>query len=458
MLKNLTAAAAGAANTRGRDAGLGVHTMSAVDAAWLHMDGPANPAIVVGISLTRVPLDFKRVRAVFKRCADEFDRFRQRVVESGLLFPALTWADMADFEIERHVHRAALPQPGDEAALRALIGELAALPLDRALPLWQVHVVDGCEPRGQGGALIMRYHHCIGDGTAMMALATRLFESAAGRRHKLALPASHLPAHDRPVADLLDKAGLVLAGAGTLLADLLIAPDPPSPFKGKFGLGKRVAWSAPVPIARVKEIGAPTGAKVNDVMVAIASGALRGYLRRRGVDVQHTHLRAMVPIDLRPPEHIGQLGNEFGLAILELPVSNSSARQCLALSKARMDQVKRSPEAIAMHLLFDVFGRGPKLVEDLASHIFGSKASVTLTNVVGPLEQVKLAGSPVERMLFCVPHPGEELGMGISIMIYQGMATLTVIADAHLVPDPEAITRGFNREFDRLCRLLPGLS
>jgi hypothetical protein len=100
--------------------------------------------------------------------------------------------------------------------------------------------------------------------------------------------------------------------------------------------------------------------------------------------------------------------------------------------------------------LFDLFGRGPKAVEDFAVDIFGSKASVVMTNVAGPQQRLHVAGVPIDRFMFWVPHPGKQLGMGISILSYNGAASLAVIADARLVPDPEAITDAFHREFARM--------
>jgi diacylglycerol O-acyltransferase / wax synthase len=208
----------------------------------------------------------------------------------------------------------------------------------------------------------------------------------------------------------------------------------------------------PVPIETVKTIGSPTGAKVNDVMVAALSGALRSYLRQRGYDPARTPLRAMVPIDLRTPDHMGELGNEFGLVILDLPVSAATTAERLARTKAGMDASKASAEAPAMRDLLDLFGRGPKALEDIASHIFGSKASLVLTNVRGPSQAIRLAGVPVERLMFCVPHPGQQIGLGASIMSYQGMVALTLVADARLVPDPEVITQAFNREISAMRR------
>jgi len=457
------------------------HPMLPADAAWYHMDGPANLAMVTGILLTKEPLDFAKVRAVYRQRMVGFERFRQRVVERG--FPVATpyWEDMPHFDIDQHLHHIALPAPHDAEALKVLITDIASSPLDREQPLWQVHIVDDVDG---GSALIMRHHHCIADGTAMMTVIQHLFDSTPGApRRQDARPDASKPArragdgllapamevieraargalamagtavdvvaHPR---EAIDKAALVLGGAGMLLGELLKSPDPQSPFKGDFGMRKHVAWSEPVAVKDVKAIGALHGAKVNDVLVAGMTGALRSYLKRRGVDVNHTTVRAMVPVDLRPPERLGQLGNEFGLVVLDLAVANATSAQRLAKTKERMDALKRSPEPVAMRLLLDIFGRGPKALEDVANDIFGRKASVVMTNVAGPREILYLAGVPIDRMMFWVPHPGRQLGMGISIMSYRGMASLAVIADARLVPDPEAITDQFNREFETMLR------
>ena len=90
----------------------------------------------------------------------------------------------------------------------------------------------------------------------------------------------------------------------------------------------------------------------------------------------------------------------------------------------------------------------------MAQGLFASKASLVMTNVAGPTKALYLAGAPVARMMFWVPHPGDQLGMGISIMSYNGMASLALIADARLVPDPQVITDEFNREFAQMLERL----
>ncbi len=462
--------------------------MTPVDAAWLHIDGPVNLAQVTGILLTDEPLDFGRVKEVYRRRLCRFDRFRQRVVEPPLPLAAPRWEDVRHFDVEQQMHHLALPAPHDRAALLDLVSDLASTPLDRQAPLWQVHVVDHVEG---GSALVMRFHHCLGDGTAMMAVSRALFDETpdapaappprarpapahpqAGLLDRLvgpvleaALSAQGLKGslqagleaarHPARVAELVQAAGRAASAASVLLDELRKPPDPRSPLKGDFGAGKRVAWSEPVSIEEIKAVGRSCEAKVNDVLVAAATGALRGYLRQRGFDVDHATLRAMVPVDLRPRDRALELGNEFGLVILELPIRASRPLDRLRVTRDHMDALKRSPEALAIRTLLGIFGRGPKLLEDVAVDLFGRQASLVVSNVAGPRERLYLAGVPIRRMMFWVPHPGRQLGMGISILSYDGFASLTVIADARLVPDPEAITRRFDQEFRRLRRAAP---
>lgn len=460
--------------------------LSPVDAAWYHIDGPVNLAQVTGILLTREPLDFDRVKATYAHRLRGFDRFRQRVVEKGFPLATPHWEDMPHFDIDQHIHHIALPAPRDRRALMDLLSDLASTPLDRSLPLWQIHVIDDVDG---GSALVMRFHHCLGDGTAMMALSQRLFDvspdtppegpvgeeapsapatppeagwldrllSSAGEAIGWSVKAASatyeaaLEAWGNP-RQVMDRAGAVVDAAATLLNELVKPPDPPSPLKGPFGPQKRVAWSEPVSLDDVKTIGALSGAKVNDVLVAGMTGALRSYLASRGLDVDRLQLRAMVPVDLRPRDRALELGNDFGLVILDLPVHARYPLQRLRLAQAHMEALKRSPEAVAIRTLFTIFGRGPKIVEDLAVDLFSSKASVVLSNVAGPREPRYLAGVRIDRMMFWVPHPGKQLGMGISILSYDGRVSLAVISDAHLVPDPDAITARFDAEFKDMLR------
>lgn len=453
--------------------------MSPVDAAWYHIDGPANLAIVTGMLLTRGPLDIARVRDAYRVRLSRYARFGQRVVEAGLPIATPHWEDVPGFDIGSHVWQVRLPAPRDQQSLMTLVSLLASSPLDRDRPLWDAYVVDDVPG---GSALIMRFHHCIGDGTAMMAVAQELFDPTADAPLGAPMVRREAAPSDEPLfrwlgpaRELIDAStravsstlqttvhvvqhpqeaietlGRTLAGAVVLVDELLKTGDPASPLKGRFGAQKRVAWSAAVPLDAVKAIGASCGAKVNDVLVAAVSGALRSYLAGRGLDVDRLSLHAMVPVDLRDRTRPVELCNEFGLVILPLAIEATDPAERLRRTKTMMDGLKRSPEAGAILTLFNIFGRGPKVIEDIAVDLFGSRASLVLTNVAGSREPLFLAGAEIERFMFWVPHPGRQLGMGVSILSYNGQVSLAVVADAHLVPDPETITEAFADAFAAL--------
>lgn len=455
------------------------HPMDPVDAAWYHMDGTTNLAMVTGVALTHAPLDFARTREVFAHRLLHLHRFRQRVVESGFPYPTPHWEDDPHFAIEEHFHHVALPEPRDKQALLGLLSDIASTPLDYKRPLWQVHIVDRV---GAGSAMILRFHHCIGDGTAMMAISQLLFDMAPDAPLDRDAPAPRparaglLDSLARPVKRLLDQsaqaissgasfalhpeqtaelAQLAARSAGIAVSTLFKTPDPPSPLKGQLGLPKRVAWSEPVDLDTVKRVGRATNAKVNDVLVTAMAGALRHYMQARGADVDGLTIRGVVPVDLRRPDRALDLGNRFGLVFLDIPVGVSGPLARLAATRQRMDAIKRSPEAAVFLGILNIVGRTPRPVEEIALTIFGSKATLVMTNVAGPRTPLYLASRLIDRMIFWVPHPA-DLGMGISILSYNGAVTLGIVADAGLVPDPERIAEEFNREFERLCAEVNG--
>ena len=453
--------------------------LSPVDSAWLHMEDPTNLMMVTGIALLDGPVDIDRYRRTIAARLLPLDRFKMRVVESRSPIGTPHWEEDRHFDLNAHIHRVALPSPGDLSTLQDFLSDLSSTPLDFSKPLWQVHLVENVLG---GGAMVLRFHHCIGDGTAMNAVMYRMMDTTAdapierpdtGNGHAPSLwdsidallkPARSALDATRKMADtvihesmetllhpthLLDLTGSAAATASTLGRALMLPPDTVTPLKGPLGVRKRVAWSARVPLDDVKRIGKASGAKVNDVLLAAVAGALRDYLIGRGTDVSGLEVRAVVPVDLRPPARALDLGNEFGLIFLALPLGLDDPQDRLAEVKRRMDALKHSPEALVFFGLLNIFGMTPAQIEEPVVDLFGSKATAVMTNVAGPKETLYMAGQRIEDMMFWVPQSG-RLGMGVSIMSYNGNVTLGVITDAGLVPDPEAITAAFQQEFEKL--------
>jgi WS/DGAT/MGAT family acyltransferase len=237
------------------------------------------------------------------------------------------------------------------------------------------------------------------------------------------------------------------------LEDILLSPpDSRTAFKGELGLSKRVAWSGPIPLVEVKVIGRSLDGTVNDVLLAVASGALRRYLQDRGETTDGIELHAAVPVNLRGAGSAGQLGNRAGTIFAPLPVGVADPVQRLEAVRRSMDGLKRSSQAPATFAAMRALGRTSPPVQRAVVGIMGSRATAIMTNVVGPRESRYLAGVPLEALLFWVPKTG-GLTMGVSILSYAGQVRLGVITDEGLVPDPEAIVAAFHAEFDELLAL-----
>jgi len=438
--------------------------MASIDAAWLGMEDPTNLMMVTGVMALDGKVDLARLRRLLDRRLKPFGRFHQRVVRPTTHAGLPHWEDDITFDIGNHVSHLALPAPGGDDGLREMVSELMSLPLDFSKPLWHMHVID--DYRG-GSAVITRVHHSIADGIALVRVLLSLTDESPNARLPRVLvhppsddgqPLSWLPAMvGRGVAsgqDLVAHPGKALGlarasvhGAYRLGRMVALPPDPKTIFKGRLGRPKRAAWSERLPLEDFKEIGKTLAATVNDVLVAVATGALRRYMLNRGKPTAGIAIRASVPVNLRPLDQAHKLGNAFGLVFLTLPIGIADPVRRVRAIKREMDELKSSPDAIVAFGALKVMGHAPVGVEQLGLRFFGSKATAVLTNVPGPRQPLYLAGRKIDKVMFWVPQSG-HLGLGISILSYDGGVMLGIATDAGLVPDPERIVENFKVEFE----------
>jgi WS/DGAT/MGAT family acyltransferase len=439
------------------------------------MDRPTNPMVVTGVFVFDRPLALEPLRALVQQRFLAHARLRQRVVEPSLPVGRPQWEDDPNFDLRAHVHRLALPAPGDDAALRELIGDLLSTRLDLSRPPWQVYLLEGY---GDGCAVVTRMHHCLGDGASMMRLllsiidedsASLYCQNGNGPAHAAegnglaangALGNALHAAEDalRGSLDVLlhpsrlvDMARTALGGAMSLGRLLALPADPQTPFKGRLGVIKRAAWSEPLPLERVKQLAHALGGTINDVLLAAMTGALRGYLLGRVSKVDES-IRAIVPVNLRGAAAVPEFGNQFGLVFLSLPIEVDGTRQRYDELKRRMDALKATPESYVAFFILEALGASAPAIEGLGVEVFSSKGTLVMTNVPGPRERISMAGLPVRSMMFWVPQSG-DVGMGISILSYAGEVRLGVSTDALLVPDPESIVEQFTAEYAALSAL-----
>ncbi len=430
--------------------------LGSVDAAWFYMDRVENTADVVALLAFRELPPFERLRVLIEERLVSCPRFRQRVVPGWGLATG-TWEDDPAFELDRHLVRVDLG--GGPGALAARVGAVASARLDPAHPLWRVEAV-----RGPGqAALIVKLHHCIADGFALVSLLLSLADDPPeARAGAHAVPAYQriapwlepgralLPALRRPggAASLALQAAATAAGLARMIA---LPRDPPSVWQRPLSGTRRLAWSAGAPLVAVRRAARAHGGTVNDLLMAALSGAVRAELSRAGEAVDSLALRALVPINLRPglPDAgAGELGNRFGLVYLDLPVSEPRRAARFDAIHERMAALKQSPDGLATFGALGLIGMAHPLTHPAAS-FFTRKASLVVTNVPGPRERLRLAGHPIEHAMFWVPHPA-TLGVGVSLLTYAGEVRLGVRADAAVLPAPEQLVASFERELAAL--------
>ncbi len=452
--------------------------ISAVDTAWLRMDRPGNLMMICGVVLLGGHVPLRRLRHMLEQRFLTYARFRQRPVQYGSI---AFWEDDASFDIDRHVVGIALPREGGKRELQTLASRLAATPLDPAHPLWQYHLVEHYDG---GSAIVMRMHHCYADGIALIGVLLSMTDSAPhgppamplpaprpSRGERGASPAGWLMQPINGVLDLATKVGSTLVEKGVelwsnplkavelaqqgtaLTAEIaklaLMSQDSPTRFKGVPTGRKHVAWAEPIGLDEVKAMGKALGASVNDVLLSCVAGALGSYLDAKGDGREGLMVRALVPVNLRPAHKSHRLGNQFGLVFLELPIGIRNPVERLYALRANMRALKGSYQPVLALGILAAMGAGPKLLQDQLLEVLARNASAVMTNVPGPQQPLYFAGARMKSLMFWVPQSG-NIGIGASIISFNGSVQFGLITDHALCPDPARIVAGFEHEFETL--------
>jgi len=455
--------------------------LSGVDRAWLLMDRPTNPMVIIGLLVLARPLSVARLQRLVGERFLAFPRFRQAPLKDAT---SASWVEAEQFDITDHVIRLALPQEAGQAELEELVGELASTPFRAGTPLWTFHLVDGY----QGGcAIIVRVHHCYADGIALLGVLLSLADPTGHRPRPAPREAPALAPEQaspggglltglipeyvlralREGADVIEK-GIHYAlhpGEGALLAQEvlgltaelarlgLLPQDPSTRLKQPLSGMRRAAWADPLALDEVRTIGSVLGCSVNDVLVSSLAGALGQYLQASGEEISGRTLHAALPVNLRSDADSQKLGNRFGLVFLPVPIGIRHPLERLYAVHASMQSLKGSSQALATLGLLSLVGNLPAALEDPAVELFTAKASLVASNLRGPTRPVRIGGIPITQVLFWVPQGG-SIGTGVSILSYAGRVQFGVIADRRLIPNPRELVELIGAEFERLVYLV----
>jgi diacylglycerol O-acyltransferase len=448
-----------------------------VDLAWLRMDNSTNPMMITVVLQFHGSIDFDRLSATLKDHLLRYRRFRQRVVQPRQILSRPYWDEDPTFRVEDHIEHLYLQPPADDTALEALINTKMNTALDFSHPLWNVSIVDN---HPEGSIIICQVHHCIADGISLMHILSRMTQKSPddALAHAIGIdpnkdahnvmhgsPAVH-PAHQgsedsqapattaktKPI-DLTTKPSRGIFYRNPKIHEIIAAsariifrpPDPPTILKGRLGNEKKAVWSEPLSMPELRKIAHFHHATINDVLMGIASGAIRRYMDGHN-DHRIRDIRAFILVNMRGHQFDEELGNKFGLVFLKLPLARIQPTARLESIKRGMDSLKASAEYAASYLILNILGMLPEWIEDLAIMILDTKGTVVATNVPGPRHTIYLAGVPIRSIEAFVPQAG-RIGVGLSFISYNGQVVVGFNADLGLVPDPENFIYLFHEEY-----------
>ena len=442
--------------------------------------------------------------------------FRRKLapVPFGLDHPY--WVDDPGFDLDFHVRQLSVPPPCDDHQLAELVSEVMSRPLDRSRPLWELYVVDGLRS-GETAVLTKLHHAAIDGGSLMVLLGTLLDSSPEGA--DTAVPAEPWAPERVPTQlELFYRALLTLAAQPrrlarwqlravrassraardvgmTNLADLLAyglpgpwgktvravnrrlvrpntevdvpprLPDAPAPrtsFNRAITPHRSYAFTT-TSLADAKLVKEAFGTTINDVVMALCSGALRRYLQARG-ELPSDPLIAMVPVSLRTGDAADPFSNRVSGVFAPLATNLADPVARLRAISASMAAAKEMQAALPADVLLDMAQfASPALAARAArmtsrvriADVMNPPFNVVISNVPGPRAPLYLAGARM-KVFSPVSIVTDGQGLNMTVHSYVGDLDWGFIACRELVPDVWDLTGYLHESMEELVKAADG--
>ncbi|HZU72437.1 MAG TPA: wax ester/triacylglycerol synthase family O-acyltransferase [Acidimicrobiales bacterium] len=456
--------------------------LTGLDASFLYLETPTNHMHVASTTVfdpNTVPggYSFDKVRDLVRERLPLLPPFRRRLVEIpfGLHHPL--WIEDPDFDLDYHLRRAALPAPGGAVELAQFAADVMGRPLDRSRPLWEMYVIEGLE----GGliATVTKTHHSAIDGVSGAELTVNLLDlqpEPTPMSEEDTWEPDRIPSDFELVAWALNSlARQPLAAAKAARRTLEMAvnlrrrnrrPDvtpPPAPFSApRTPLNQNITAHrtfafTDIPLDEVKEVRVALGGTVNDVVLAVCSGALRRYLAERD-ELPSKALVAMVPVSVRTEDQKGTMGNRVSSMLVSLATDIEDPVKRLAAITEGTRHAKDQEKAIGAEFLTDWAEFAAPTVAARAARLASSMRvmervnpiyNLTISNVPGPPFPLYSAGARMVAMYPMGPI-ADGAGLNITVMSYMGTMYFGLVACREVVPDVDAIARHIDEALDEL--------
>jgi WS/DGAT/MGAT family acyltransferase len=424
---------------------------------------------VVELDPDRRDFDIDSFRQVIGGRLNKLEPFTYQLVDIPWKFHHPMWREHCEVDLDYHIRPMRLPEPGGRRELDDAIGQIASTPLDRSRPLWEMYFIEGLA--NDRVAVVGKIHHALADGVASANLLARGMDlvptpecgpqitDPAPTKPQLLRSAftdhlrqfSKLPATVRYTARGVNR---VRHSSRKLSPELTMPFTPPPTFLNHRLTPERRFATATLALADIKETGKRRGATINDVVLAMSTGALRTLLLR--YDGTAEPLLASVPASFDfSPERIS--GNYFTGMMVALPADLDDP---LARLQACHDNANSAKEAF--HLVGpELISRWSAYMPPLATESFFRWASsrdgqnkvlnIPISNVPGPREHGRV-GSAVVTEIYSVGPLTAGSGLNITVWSYVDQLNISVLSDGATVKDPHEVTEAMIADFIELRR------
>ena len=434
--------------------------MEGVDAGYLYLETPTMHMHTVKVAILERAGGFD-IDAFGEEVLARLDRlppFGRRILHVPFRLNHPVWVADRPLDIRRHLIHQALPRPGGRQELEDLVGRIISLPLDRNIPLWELHLVEGLE--GGRVAVVAKLHHALADGNAANNLLANVTGESGSSGSPRALEPT--PSRGRLVVDAIrdfvrqffslpallrrttaNVAALVKIRRGSEVTPPRPLLDVPrTSFNGALGPRRNFATCS-LSLAEIKAVKTAHGVTLNDVVLGVVGGALRRWMDERG-ERPSASLTAGVPVGTDPPGAEPRLqGNRVSTLFTTLATDIDDPHERLAEIHRVTDASKLVQRTLGPDMLIDwvqftppaPFAAGMRLYSRArAASWHPAPFNVVVSNVAGPREEVRLGDSRLVD-LFSVGPILEGIGLNVTVWSYQDRMNVTVISCPDLVPD-----------------------
>jgi diacylglycerol O-acyltransferase / wax synthase len=493
--------------------------LSSLDASFLYLETPEMPMHVGSMAIFRLPDDyrgdfFEEFKAMIASRLHVAPILKARLEKAPLDIDHPSWVEDDQFDIDRHIFRASLPAPRDRATLERIVGWMHAKLLNRARPLWEFYVFEGMKDNEIG--LYSKMHHACIDGGAGAALTNMIYDISPLPR-QVEPPTAKAKVGQEPrdiAANLLDSyqqlwtqpldaavaksielprsgksdLGSILFDnamyqiesavkfAGNLPTVLKSVSDavakisdpkarsslagmmsPPSILNKSISSERSFAGTS-ISLSRAKALAKASGGKLNDVVLALASGVVRRYLIAQGA-LPTKSLTAGVPISLREEGNTDSNNQVFGMICsISTDIDEPKTRLESIIAQSTKSKEMSHPLRALMPQVSNISMLGaPILVQILAllysrsslSDVLPPAANITVSNVPGPRQTLYAAGAELLH-IFPVSIATHGLALNITVQSYRDQLDFGFIAGANIIPQVEVLANMLPAEFDTL--------